>query len=630
MNYGLIKTLSPLALFLSFFFIRCSNTTRSINDEIVIKIGDFTVTRQLYENQQRKLLTMRDELTKEEASLFLLDSYISAGLLIESAKKRNYYHRKEFIEQDSLYQEELIVRYSKYRRAKENKLHPIDLRPIGEVFYNEIRIDYIRIPKKHQVLSKLMFEYLGDEATVPSILKNPESAGWNSNGLSFYEDVSLKQAVLPYKVLRKVISMQDDEVKVIKAKSAWYIVRFLQSMKLPEPGNDPGSVLQNILMAQSLEEGDVVFDPYRLKNAVKCNETLLSKIDFSIPPFRNQQGPDNNFVAELSGQLISENDIKEKIAVLPIKIQSLFMNKSTRTKAIATLILLDYCQKNKNIAGYAALKKTADWLSPGKLTGFDSLKFNFGVIGKMEVVRKDTIPDYLILAWSGNWRLTVKDFKNELDKLTPETRFDIVNNNLSAQMITYLAKRDSGISFAITIRSNLFDSMDLVGRSYDLLNGVIEETDIVGKLGNITLSVSELRELCVKLPETERMKFLEPFSRKEVFNEIMIRKCWRNLYDRKIIEDDPNFKKEVSDHQNRLLAQLFYESEIQVKPVEVDDDQLNLKNRQAVDVVNEQRLKDFLQTVAPDYPIRVNMDYIQNQLNVNESKYSSQIQNLNP
>jgi hypothetical protein len=172
--------------------------------------------------------------------------------------------------------------------------------------------------------------------------------------------------------------------------------------------------------------------------------------------------------------------------------------------------------------------------------------------------------------------------------------------------------------------------MDLVGRSYDLLNGVIEETDIVGKLGNITLSVSELRELCVKLPETERMKFLEPFSRKEVFNEIMIRKCWRNLYDRKIIEDDPNFKKEVSDHQNRLLAQLFYESEIQVKPVEVDDDQLNLKNRQAVDVVNEQRLKDFLQTVAPDYPIRVNMDYIQNQLNVNESKYSSQIQNLNP
>ena len=625
----LIKSLTLLILALSFLFVKCSTVAKDDNaNEIVIKIGEFTIDRQSYERQQEKMLSWRDDLSEEEISIYLLDNYIRAGLLTESAKKQDYHHRKEFIEQDSLYREELVVKYNQYRRMNRNRPFHVDRHILDKLFQNEIKIDYIRIPKEYHVLSERMFDYLTDGTTIPSIFKNLEFKEWNRHGFSFYEDISLKQAILPYPVIKRIMTMQTNEVKVIKAKSAWYVVRFLQSMKPSEASLYTRSVLQNILMAQSLEEGDVVFEPYRLKYNIKCNETLLSKIDFSISPFLNRQDPDRNFVAELSGQLISKDDIKEKIAKLPIQIQSLFVNRSTRKKAVATLILLNYCRENKHIGSSALLETAPAWQSPEKLAGFDRLKFDFGAIGKMRIAPQDSVPDHLFLAWSDNWHLSVKDFKNELDKLAPETRFDIVNNKLFAQMIAYLAKRDSGNRSPITIRSNLFESIDLFGKSYDSLNAPIKETDIVGRLGRFRLSVSDLRELYVRLPEIKRMLFLAPSTRKEIFDELIIHECWRNLYDRKIIEEDPTFKKEVSDHQNWLLAQLFYKSEIELSPAGVNE-LLGIKKRQEVDSVNEVRLKNFLEVAEPVSMILVDTDYFRNHLNLIKSQYSSRIHNLN-
>ena len=98
MNISTTKTFICLILFLPFFLVECSPAKENETDEILIQIGNFLVYRQQYENQLKKLAVDYDEFTQKEATLFLLDNYISAGLLTEAAKKLNYDQHLEFTE----------------------------------------------------------------------------------------------------------------------------------------------------------------------------------------------------------------------------------------------------------------------------------------------------------------------------------------------------------------------------------------------------------------------------------------------------------------------------------------------------------------------------------------------------
>jgi hypothetical protein len=345
MDNSLTKSFPDFILFLLFLLNGCSTIVKNDGNDAVIKIGEFIVDQQQYKNQFQRLKTIHDGVTHEEMALFLLDNYISAGLLVETAKKLNYEQLNDFIKIDSTFKEQLVVKYSKYARVNVNKPHRINECIIEKVLQNDIRFDYVRIPKKYEDLSKSMFENLTKGISISNIIKKPELATWDSKGLSFYEDISLKRAILPDEVIHKILTMQDRDVEVIKTKSAYYVIRFLQSVKKPIIDiADAEPVLMNLLMSRSLENGDIIFDSYRLERSFNCNEKLLSKIDFSIDPFHT----DNDFVAKIGGQFISENDIKEKISELPDKIQNLFVNKTTRVRAIATLILLNYHQKEKS------------------------------------------------------------------------------------------------------------------------------------------------------------------------------------------------------------------------------------------------------------------------------------------
>jgi hypothetical protein len=368
-------------------------------------------------------------------------------------------------------------------------------------------------------------------------------ADTDTEGLSFYQNISLRHATVTDKVVEEIITMQEDnEVKIIKENAAYYVVRRLQSAKIPVVEiNDNESVLLNRLMARSLEEGDIIFDPYRLEKSIECNETLLSKIDFSIAPFYT----DSDFVAQTDKRFISGNKVKEEISGLPLKIQCLFLNRSTRIRAIATLVLLNDCRMKKP-------EKVSGWLQPHKINGYNQLKLNFEKIEKMKITQKNTVDDQ-ILASSGNWSMTVKDFKKELDQLTPVTRLDIANNNLLHEMIEYLAKRNGIPDSGLIVNSNLFESIDIMDKSYDQLNYVFDESATVGTLENIDLSVKELRKLIVRLGEFEKNKFLNLSTRKESFNEIITKKFWLNLYDRKIIEDNPGFNPHCSRSNQKPL-----------------------------------------------------------------------------
>jgi len=610
------KNFVYLVQFLLFMLIGCSPSTKSDNDKIVIKIGTFTVDQEQFESRTKKLTTINEDFTQEDAAHFVLDNYISAGLLVETAKKLNYEQRNDFIKEDSSYKEQLIIKFSKYRRANKNKLHRVNESIVKEMMQHKIKLDYIRIPKRHKELSQSMLLYFLNGSSMLHILEDPELPMWNSSGLSFYEDISLNQAILTEKVIKEIMMMKDDEVKLIHDNSAYYVVRILQSIKSPyiDTGNNE-PVFQNLLMAQSLEKDDNIFDPYRFTKAIKCNENLLSKIDFSIPPFHS----DSDFIVKIDGRFIRENDIKEKIYGLPVKIQSLFVNRTTRARAIATLIL-----NNKD----GIPEKVSGWLQPNKINGYNQLYFDFDKIEKMEITQKNTIDDQ-ILAYSDNWSMTVKDFKKELDKLTPITRLDIANNNLLPEMIEYLAEKNNIPKSKLIVNSNLFKSIDIMGNSYDQLNYVFDENTIVGKLGKFDISVKELREIITKLSEYDKNKFLNLTSRNESFNEIITKKFWLNLYDRKIIEDNPDFKKELSGFQNNLLAELLYKSEIQVNIPQIDDGNLNWEMQRNVKSTNEDKLLYYIQTIMKDYPIQVKGKFFQKfyNLDIGTSKYNKLIIN---
>jgi hypothetical protein len=407
-------------------------------------------------------------------------------------------------------------------------------------------------------------------------------------------------------VVEEIMSMQYNEVKIIKNKSAYYVVRLLQLMKRPViETEDNGSIWLNQLMAQSLEDGDIIFDPYQLEKSIKYNEKLLSEIDFSIAPFYM----DNVFVAKINERFISENDIKEKISELPVKIQCLFINRSTRIRAIATLVLLNcYREEEKP-------EKTSAWLQPDKINDYNQLKLNFEKIEKMKISQKSGVDDQ-ILACSDNWSMTVKDLKKELDKLTPITRIDIADNNLLYEMIKYMTKRNHESDSGLIINSNLFEAIDIIGKSYDQLNYVFDENAIVGTLENISVTVKELRKLVAQLGEFEKNRFMELSTRKESFNEMITKKFWLHLYDRKIIEDNPDFKKEISNYQNKLFVELLYENKLQVKSLQIDDEQLNLKMLQTVRSINEDKLRSYIQAVMQDYTIQVNSRFFQKNLNL--------------
>jgi hypothetical protein len=598
-------------LFVS-FLIGCSTDRKGDTDKTVIKIGTYTVDRQQYENQLKRLTTIQNGWAQEEAALFLLDNYISVGLLVESAKKLNYEQRDDYMESDSIYKEQLAIKYSKYLRANTGKPTHTDERIIKKIMQNEIRMDYIRIPKKYEELSKSMLLYFLDGSSISRIMEDPEYPAWDGKRLSFYENISLKQAILTDKVKEEIMAMQNNEVKIIKDNAAYYVVRLLRSVTNPVIKTiDNETVWLNQLMAKNLENGDIIFDPYRLEKSIKYDEVLLSKIDFSIAPFYTG----GDFIAKIDDRLISENEVKEEIPGLPVKIQCLFANRSTRIRAVATCVLLNYYQRKKP-------ERVSDWLQPHKIGGYNQLRLNFEKIEKMEITRKNTVDDQMI-ACSGNWSMTVKDLNTELDKLTPVTRLDIANNNLLRQMIEYLAKKNGIPDSSLTVNSDLFESIDIMGKSYDQLNYGFDEHTIVGALGNIDLPVKELRELVVRLGEFEKNSFLDLSTRKESFNEIITKKFWLNLYDRKALEDNPDYKKEMSNYQNKLLTELLYEDKLQVKTTQTEDEQLNLKMLQTAKSISEDNLISYIQTVMQDYPILINSRFFQKNLNldIGQSKY---------
>lgn len=684
-----------------FILISCKNKPEISNEVVILKAGDYTLTKDEFDYTILKLQEINTELSKEELELMVFDNFISVGILAESAKKHNYIQSKEFrYRYENEFQKPLTIKHNQYLQTRKNSKGHINYNKILDYKDKGLNVDYIRIPKEQRAIAEKMFEFFKSGASYSDIKKNPEYEKWENLGVSFYEDIPLSSAIFTKRILNEIAPLNNNDIKFIKEHTSYYVLRMKQSGELPYGNKDKKIHLLNTLMGQSLENGDLVFDRFNLEKSINCNSKLLSEINFLISPLNGDASYSDNVIAKLNGEYIYEKDVKQKILELPIEFRSLFYNRSVRKQAIATLILaysqldensgtVNFCPQKlgferklenelainspndtvefmktwivnnlaeiryidsvthitakngeiksgkvelKNVITEKGLKSVDDWLSPEKFIGNNELRLNYEAIESMDLYHDISGFENVIIAESKskNWHLRVKGLVDELKKLSPETRVDIVKNNLLADLIEYLAKRDTKTKkIDITINSTLFDKIDIIGNSYDVLNAIVNESDTVGSLGETFLTLKKTRLLFDKLPKRIKDEIFSDFKiRKDVFQETLIEQFWLDFYDQETLKSDPGYINEKKRCQNIILVELFYNHEIKVPSFEIDNNELKMKYNAALQIINDKRLFNFLQEAASHLPIEINTKLLKDKygLDLSSSQFFKNIQ----
>ena len=685
------------------FLFSCHDHEDKNKDTILLRVGSYEVSYDEFNKKADELLAYNNGFSKRELNLLLFDNYISAGLLIESAKKGNYTQDEEFVEKYFRYKKQLISEYNQLHRVKTIRLPPLTEHDPEKYFHDDMKMDYVRIPHGNRELSRLMVKKLKSGDEIENILTGPDLERWNKMGLSFYGCISIDSVLLTKKILDKIIQMKENEVTVIKTKSADHFIRVLERLKRPTPRINKAQAFLNLKMAYALDNNDLLLDRYTMRNAIKCNQEVLLGIDFSVQPVSEESDKDSNRLAVLFDRTIRKEEVIKRIPELPQNIRSLFRNRSTRINAVAALILSDHrddipkipfssegtynndCQsvlidelkknspkdtisffrewignelrihqtnsvaealKSKIQCGQFAGKITNDqfshkdqtalvpggsytWFHPEILPGYGNLKLNFRVIGNMKI-EEAVIREHEILAYAGQWKLTVEQFRKVLNNLTPKTRIAIAGNGNAREMIRYLAEHEANIHSAVTINTTLLNSVDMIGNSIDSIRPVINENDTVGVLGNISITVAELRSLEMSLSKIEKKKLAAKETRRETFNNLIINKFWLNQRPEKETENDAGFSEALKKYENLLLAELLYQHEIQVKPLRLNDKALNVLFRKAIKAINDERFKEYIQRASTENRIEINQKVLADlNLDINLSTFGQGSQLMN-
>jgi hypothetical protein len=665
------------ALVFLFVITNCRSKNKTENDICILKIGDFNISSDEFDNAVSEMNESSTSLTKDEIELITFDNFIGLGLLAEFAKQKKYEQNPEF---KAIYEEnlrQLRIKYDKFLRARKhteaigNCNETIEYQDIG------ITIDYVRVPKKQKLLAKKMFDFFTSGASFSDMKANPEYGKWVNLGVSFNESIALSSVIFTKKVFDQIAPFNDGAVKLIKERSSYYIVRTNRTGELLYNIKNKKVYFLNAIMAERVEQGETIFDPFLLESKIKFNQKLLSAIDFTFPAMRRDANFNHEVIADLNGVKIYVSDIKRMVSKLSVEFQNLFINKSTRKQAIASLILKSYSSTRLNtdmdfnleknlrqaillqhsidtigfikkwiINNYDKISTTSfnnrinetialpnkqnnlsldaidDWLNPKAYLYNNSLSLNYEMIDSLNFSYDNSDIKNFIVAGASNWSLIVKDLIKELDKLTPETRIEIAKKNQSADLIKYLAIRDTKIqTLNIKMNSDILKKITIAGNSFDNSITVINENDTVGSLGKTVVLVKDLRPIIELLPQEIKKKKLTKMEDKlKVFNQIIMDQFWADLFDEKELNSNDEYKKEKEYYYNMLLAQLYYNNEIKLPFFEqINDNDLKLKYNTAVGIINNDKLNSLLAEGSLVYSIKVNSEFLKKKYKFNLS-----------
>lgn len=248
------------------------------------------------------------------------------------------------------------------------------------------------------------------------------------------------------------------------------------------------------------------------------------------------------------------------------------------------------------------------WILDDDQRGGSNLRLNYGVIQKMAFHPCVDAPDNDILASGGSWKLRVGDLKNELEKLTPESRIELVKGDNRVRAIYYLADHRGGIGDTEAIRINygLIDRVDLVGNELDSMTQY-KGNAVVASLYHTTLTENKIRESIAILPEDQRAIFLNRSpSRVRALRALLIAQYWQDQVDPRQLAKNEQFEEEWKKYENWLLAAAYYRERIAVEPVELNDEAIDPYLRKACALLSQQRLLQDLSKAARESHIAVN------------------------
>ncbi|MBB6130923.1 peptidylprolyl isomerase [Mucilaginibacter lappiensis] len=349
---SLLKVLAIILIGLT--FSRCSKDNRKNAEasQTVIEIGKFRVSLQEF-NENLESLKAKG-LTARTGYDQLLDNYISTGLLIHLASKSNLEQNADYKRELTYSENELLASFAKSERLKSIKSVDYDRSKVLGFYKSNNIIDYIWVPKKQKDLSKEILDRLNSGSTVEDLVKSNKFNEWDSLHIQFYSNLSSESAILTEDMIDNIQKMKVGKYETFKTQSGYYLIKVINRSASQHPPKSIKTIDFNLRIANAIENGDTILDPYVVNKALKINDGLLSDIPFQITPLiendRNNDTTDDPLIAEFFGKKIYKKQVMQQVNLLPVNIQSVFKNKSTRALKVLNLVLVNNTELyNKNL-----------------------------------------------------------------------------------------------------------------------------------------------------------------------------------------------------------------------------------------------------------------------------------------
>ncbi len=625
-------------LFLFGTFQNCHVPPNDEKGKPILKINDYEVLSRDFTEELQKLSTNTKGGNWDSTGIALFDNYINAGLMIEGAKRNGYCKNEGFIKAKENYINHLKVEYSRTQQFSEQKIPEKLKNNIESYYHDQIAIHYILVPKAFKKLAFELKKILENGGDIGDILKIPESGTWQNLGIRFYENIPVESIPLTKEILDKVLEMKKSEIRLIKTHSGYHIIQRLYKPGVIKRNKNTDELILNFKLAYAKEKGADIIDDQKLWRMIEIDNKVLNEIDFSIDPLINQS--DSDIVAQFDGNKIYKEELIYMEQQLPQKVQALFRNRSTRIRAVATLIFVNYGTLNsikcpetksseKKLNHYE--ENSNFWLHPERYSEIDKLRLDFSLLENLEFPDNLQPDDDEIIASCKNWVLRASDFENVLRSLTPVSRMELAKSKNAVQAIYYIAEESGKIekSQNITINYYNLDRIDLIGNSIDALYRVTDEKAIVGKLDTTIITVSDLRYL--KETDHELYNKLKlSADRTDILKKLIVDRYWINQLNIERFNNNIFYQKKLRDYENYQLAKMLYESDISKKLDRIDDSHLDFLMKKALFKINTERLNNYLDDLAKKVNIEVDPgQFKQINIDISKSRYANLIRVMN-
>ena len=334
---GIVLLVLPCLIF--------SGCVEKHDDPVLIQIGDYRVTRAIFKKAIDRLDAEGTGMAGEERAKAVLDDFINAGLLVNLARQHGYSSDRDYQRELQYYTSVLYSKYGKLARCGLQGL-PVDIDK--DLERSGVRptatIDYIYIPASQKDVYKEMRERMDAGANTADLVKTSRFGEWDRLHLRFYTDVSTNMALLPEKVLEKINRMKAGELAYFEDGPGKYIVKVKKQLLENVAGGSAGNRFLQLKMAECVEKGDTLMDPYDLGKKIQGNQDLFDLGNFFVLPVTDAMEPGNTdpVVIEFEGKKIHETQLRSEISGLPISVQVLFRNEASRVWLITNYILHRY------------------------------------------------------------------------------------------------------------------------------------------------------------------------------------------------------------------------------------------------------------------------------------------------